>query len=77
MDPNNSTSQVLIDAVHQQVLLNPIITGVCGTLISIVLYDFWFRHTHAYKTLKNMPGPMIIPLLGNAHLVMGLTNSGE
>ncbi|XP_067640790.1 cytochrome P450 4g1-like [Eurosta solidaginis] len=54
-------------------LSSPLYISLIGVAFAITLYDIWFRNTDAYKKLRNMPGPPILPVIGNAHLVIGLT----
>ncbi|XP_060662701.1 cytochrome P450 4g1 [Drosophila nasuta] len=55
--------------------LNPLLTGLIGTLVVMALYEYWHRNTREYKMVANIPTPPILPLLGQAHLVVGLSNA--
>ncbi|XP_034111179.1 cytochrome P450 4g1 [Drosophila albomicans] len=55
--------------------LNPLLTGLVGTLVVMALYEYWHRNTREYKMVANIPTPPILPLLGQAHLVVGLSNA--
>lgn len=55
--------------------MSPLITALVGTLIAIVLYEYWHRNTREFKLTKNIPCPPMLPVLGHAHLVAGLTNA--
>ncbi|XP_037934972.1 cytochrome P450 4g1-like [Teleopsis dalmanni] len=54
---------------------SPIITALIGTAVVIALYEYWHRNTREYKMTKNIPTPPELPLVGNAHLVYGLSNA--
>jgi len=54
---------------------NPLWTGLIGTMVAIALYEYWHRNTREFKMTKNIPSPPQLPVLGNAHLVAGLTNA--
>ncbi|KAH8399706.1 hypothetical protein KR215_001118 [Drosophila sulfurigaster] len=55
--------------------LNPLLTGLVGTLVVMALYEYWHRNTREYKMVANIPTPPTLPLLGQAHLVVGLSNA--
>lgn len=70
-----NTEGIVLPKEH--VLSNPLYISVLGALLALTLYDIWFRNTDAYKKLKTIPGPPVFPLIGNAHLILGLTPTGE
>nr|WCC58132.1 cytochrome P450 [Pharsalia antennata] len=45
-----------------------ILIGICTLLI---VYEFWFRNLRYVKLGNKMPGPLSIPLIGNAYLAIG------
>ncbi|XP_054727616.1 uncharacterized protein LOC129237145 [Anastrepha obliqua] len=57
----------------ERILPNPLYITLIGVVLAITLYDIWYRHTDVYKKLRTIPGPPILPLIGNAHLLVGLT----
>ncbi|CAH1103827.1 unnamed protein product [Psylliodes chrysocephalus] len=58
------------------VLTNPLITIILGVAAILSIYQYWF-HSQRYVKLGNqLPGPSTIPILGNAHMVLGLSASG-
>ncbi|XP_011182403.2 uncharacterized protein Cyp4g1_1 [Zeugodacus cucurbitae] len=75
MDLINTTrpEQQYITVSKQHILSSPLYVSLIGALLALVLYDIWFRNTDAYKKLKSIPGPPVLPLIGNAHLLLGLT----
>ncbi|XP_061401492.1 cytochrome P450 4g1-like [Musca vetustissima] len=50
-------------------------TVVVGISLAIALYEIWRRNTREYKLTANMLTPPMMPLIGNGHLVMHLSNS--
>lgn len=77
MDYINATTTQHITGTKAHILSSPFYISLIGALLALVLYDIWFRNTDAYKKLKSIPGPPVLPLVGNAHLVLGLTPTGE
>nr|UPO37782.1 cytochrome P450 4g1 [Liriomyza trifolii] len=56
-------------------VLSPLVTGLAGVLLVLALYEYWHRNTREYKMTKNIPAPPELPIIGNAHLIAGLTNA--
>ena len=56
---------------------SPLWTGLIGTFVVLALYEYWHRNTREYKMINNMPKLPELPLLGSAHLFLGLSNAGE
>ena len=54
---------------------SPLLTGLVGTVLAMALYEYWHRNTREFKLTKNIPSPPMLPVLGHAHLVAGLTNA--
>jgi len=67
--------QTVNQAVNTPAYLNPVVTALVGVFIALALYEFWHRNTREYKLTKNIPCPPEVPLLGAAHLLIGLTNA--
>ncbi|KAH8396155.1 hypothetical protein KR222_004265 [Zaprionus bogoriensis] len=53
----------------------PLLTGLLGTLIVMALYEYWHRNTREYRMVANIPSPPTLPIVGQAHLVAGLSNA--
>lgn len=56
-------------------VLSPLLTGLAGVVLVLALYEYWHRNTREYKMTKNIPAPPELPIIGNAHLIAGLTNA--
>lgn len=55
--------------------INPLWSILIGIVSIVVLFEIWIKNTREYKLSKNIPCPPRVPILGNAHLVAGLTNA--
>ncbi|KAH8396162.1 hypothetical protein KR222_004264, partial [Zaprionus bogoriensis] len=53
----------------------PLLTGLLGTLIVMALYEYWHRNTREYRMVANIPSPPAMPIIGQAYLAVGLSNS--
>nr|ARG41826.1 cytochrome P450 CYP4G101 [Bactrocera dorsalis] len=73
MDYTNATAEQHITGAKSYILSSPFYISLIGALLALALYDIWFRNTDAYKKLKSIPGPPVLPLIGHAHLVLGIT----
>ncbi|EDV91896.1 cytochrome P450 4g1 [Drosophila grimshawi] len=56
-------------------ILSPLLTGVLGTILIMALYEYWHRNSREYRMVENIPSPPTLPLVGMAHLVVGLSNA--
>lgn len=55
--------------------LNPLLTGLVGTIVVLALYEYWHRNSREYKMVANIPSPPHLPIVGQAHLAAGLSNA--
>ncbi|XP_036318645.1 cytochrome P450 4g1-like [Rhagoletis pomonella] len=62
-----------VDLAKQSLLSSPLYISLIGGVLAITLYDIWYRNTDAFKKLRTIPGPPILPVIGNAHLLVGVT----
>lgn len=47
-------------------------------IISVItLYHFWQKTTDTWKFGMEMPGPQPLPILGNAHIIIGKSSHGK
>ncbi|XP_034139197.1 cytochrome P450 4g1 [Drosophila guanche] len=54
---------------------SPMLTTLLGTIVALGLYEYWRRNTREYRMVANIPSPPGLPLLGQAHMVAGLSNA--
>ncbi|XP_022214613.2 cytochrome P450 4g1 [Drosophila obscura] len=54
---------------------SPMLTTLVGTIVALGLYEYWRRNTREYRMVANIPSPPGLPLLGQAHMVAGLSNA--
>uniref|UniRef100_A0A0A1XKY0 Cytochrome P450 4g1 n=3 Tax=Zeugodacus cucurbitae TaxID=28588 RepID=A0A0A1XKY0_ZEUCU len=50
-------------------------TALIGVVVIAALYEYWRRSSREYRMTKNIPSPPEVPVLGNAHLVLGCSNA--
>lgn len=51
-------------------------TSLIGVVLIVALYEYRRRSSREYRMTKNIPSPPEVPVLGNAHLVLGCSNAG-
>jgi cytochrome P450 family 4 len=69
------TVQETVQQVSQTSGFHPLLTVFAGTVVAIALYEYWHRNTREFKLTKNIPAPPLLPVVGHAHLVAGLSNA--
>lgn len=73
----DTVQETVTDVTKTSFGFNPLWTVLIGALAIVVLFEIWIRNTREYKLSKSIPCPPRVPILGNAHLVAGLTNAGK
>lgn len=58
------------------IFLSPLLIPLIATTIGLVLF-YWYQQSRHLVRLGNlMPGPPTLPIIGNAHYVIGKTHNG-
>ena len=73
----DTVQQTVVEVAKSTSFLSPMWTLVLGVTTIIVLGEIWIRNTRQYKVSYSIPCPPRLPILGQGHLVIGLSNSGE
>lgn len=64
-----------------QLIIDTDIQTFTVILLSIMwigfLVNHYFKNKHKYALAEKIPGPPTLPLIGNAHIFMGLDMTGE
>lgn len=55
----------------------PLLLPLIATTIGMVLLYWWQQTKRMVKMGNKIPGPPTLPILGNAHYVIGKTHNGK
>lgn len=75
MNKTDSFENIEANAEQIRLLSLAVITTLIVTVVT--LYHLWQQTTDSWKYGMEMPGPKPLPLIGNAHMIVGKSNSGK
>ncbi|KAJ8976568.1 hypothetical protein NQ317_016362, partial [Molorchus minor] len=52
-------------------LSSPVLTVLIGICVALIVYEYWFRSQRYVKMANKIPGPITLPILGNAYMAIG------
>ncbi|KAJ8976564.1 hypothetical protein NQ317_016358 [Molorchus minor] len=71
---NNNTPVQKISAMGVAApsgLSSPVFTVLIGICVALIAYEYWFRSQRYVKMANKIPGPITLPILGNAYMAIG------